>query len=204
MDKGIRNTLFWTLGFVALVLILFVSSFVGSRQLTEEQLRELGYFNLPEAQALEEFSLVNSEGNEVGLESLKGQWSLLFFGFTHCPDVCPTTLSVLNRAVNQMDNSPQVVMVSVDPDRDTPELMGQYVQGFNPNFVGYTGTFDETVNLADQVNIGFAKMPGDEPGTYLVEHSTSIVVVDDKANYKGFIKPPHQSEDIASIVTAIR
>lgn len=204
MDAGVRNTLLWTLGFIALVLVLFVSSFLASRGLSDEQLRELGYFNLPETTLLEPFSMVDHMGNPVGVESLKGQWSLLFFGFTHCPDVCPTTLSVLNRAVRQMEDPPQVVMISVDPDRDTPELLAEYVPGFNPDFVGYTGTFDETVNLADQVNIGFAKMPGQEPGSYLVEHSTSIVVVDPEGNYTGFIKPPHQAESIVKIVSAIR
>jgi len=95
-------------------------------------------------------------------------------------------------------------MVSVDPDRDTPEVLADYVPEFNANFLGYTGTFAETVHLADQVNIGFARMPGEEPGTYLVEHSSSIVIVDPEGIYTGFIKPPHQAENITKIVTALR
>lgn len=204
MDRGVRNTLLWTLGFIALILILFVSSFLGSRQLSDEQLAELGLYRLEQPKPLEDFSLVDHNGNPVDLENLKGQWSLLFFGFTHCPDVCPTTLSVLNRAVRELENPPQVVMVSVDPERDTPEKLAQYVPGFNAAFTGYTGEFEQIVGLTTQVNIAFGKVPGDEPGSYLVEHSAALVIVDPAGNYVGFIKPPHQATDITAIVEALR
>lgn len=204
MDRGVRNTLLWTLAFIALILLLFVASFLGSRSLSDEQLRELGYYELPEPKPLGAFSLTDHRGNPVGAQSLKGQWSLLFFGFTYCPDICPTTLAVLNRAVSQMEDDPRVIMVSVDPERDTVDKIANYVPNFNRDFVGFTGSFDETVNLAGQVNIAFGKVPGDEPGSYLVDHSAALVVVDPRARYVGFIKPPHQAENIAAIMSAIR
>ncbi|MBD3648013.1 MAG: SCO family protein [Pseudomonadales bacterium] len=199
-----RNTLLWTLGFIVLILLLFVASFLGSRPLSDEQLRELGYYELPQSVPLEPFSLTDHRGRPVGLESLEGRWSLLFFGFTYCPDICPTTLSVLNRAVRQMEQDPRVIMVSVDPERDTVDKIADYVPNFNPDFIGYTGSFDETVNLAEQMNIAFGKVPGEEPGSYLVEHSAAVVVVDPQARYVGFIKPPHQAENIVAIMSAIR
>ncbi len=204
MDRGVRNTLLWTLGFIALVLVLFVSSFLGSRQLSDGQFRKLGLYRLEQAKPLNAFHLVDHNGKPVGVGSLKGRWSLLFFGFTYCPDVCPTTLSVLNRAVREMESPPRVVLVSVDPERDTPERLADYVRGFNPDFIGYTGSFDEIVDLTTQVNIAFGKVPGEKPGTYLVEHSASIVVVDPRGRYIGFIKPPHESTDIVKIVNALR
>jgi protein SCO1 len=142
-------------------------------------------------------------GNPVGLSNLKGGWSLLFFGFTTCPDICPTTLSVLNDAVSGLEEPPAIVMVSVDPERDTPERLAQYVPAFNPDFVGYTGTFEETVKLAEQLNIAFGKVPGDLPGSYLVDHSASLVVIDPDGRYAGFIKAPHNSSNIQRIVLGL-
>ncbi|MEX2327199.1 MAG: SCO family protein, partial [Pseudomonadales bacterium] len=171
---------------------------------SDEQYQELGYYRFESPRAISEFNLVNHHGNPVGLDNLKGQWSLLFFGFTFCPDICPTTMGVLGRAVNKMTHKPQVVMVSVDPERDTPEMLARYVPGFHPDFVGYTGAFDEVVQLATQLNIAFGKVPGPAEGSYLVDHSASIVVVNPEGEYAGFIKAPHDQGDIVTIVESLR
>jgi protein SCO1 len=94
--------------------------------------------------------------------------------------------------------------VSVDPERDTPAVLGQYLASFNPSFKGYTGTFDDVVGLATNVNIAFGKIPGAEPGTYTVDHSSSIVVVNPFGRYAGFIKQPHQAEKISSIISSLQ
>lgn len=203
MDKGVRNTLIWLLGFIAMVLGLFFYSFFSVRSLSQEEYRELGYYGYDRPRAIESFRLTDEEGNAVDAGDLEGQWSLLFFGFTYCPDICPTTMSVLNRAVQQMRRPPRVILVSVDPERDTPAVLDRYLDGFNPDFDGYTGEFDEIANLATQVNIAFGKVPGPTKGTYTVDHSASIVVVNPEGEYTGFIKPPHDAANIARIVESL-
>ncbi len=204
MNTGVRNTLIAIAGFIALVLGLFFSAYLTNRgQLTEAQYRELGYFRFDEPRVIAPFHLTNESGDAVGLDSLKGQWSLLFFGFTYCPDICPTTMGVLNRAVERLDTDPQVVLVSVDPERDSPEKLSVYLSAFNPVFKGYTGDFDEIVRFATGVNVAFGKVPGPEPGTYTVDHSVSIVVVDPDGHYAGFIKAPHDALRIKQIVESL-
>lgn len=185
------------------MLGLFVSLALKPRGLSHEEYYELGYFGYEPARAIEEFKLTNHYGDEVGLDDLKGKWSLLFFGFTTCPDICPTTMGVLNRAVNKMKKKPQVIMVSVDSDRDTPELLAQYVPKFNSDFIGYTGEFDELVSLATQLNAAFAKVPGKEVGTYTMDHTASIVVINPNGRFQGFIKSPPQAVNITRIVDSL-
>lgn len=201
MDKGIRNSLLWIAAFISLVLGLTFARYMVPQDPTPEQLEQWGYYQFEQPRALQNFELVDEHGNAADLSDLKGQWSLLFFGFTYCPDICPTTLAVINQAVREMQDAPQVVLVSVDPERDTPEALARYLPGFNPAFRGFTGEFDEIVNLATQVNIAFGKVPGPEPGTYLVDHSASIVVIDPEGRYAGFIKAPHRPNDIQAIAT---
>ena len=198
MTNGVRNTLLSLAAFIALVLGLFFYSFFESRTLSPAQLLELGYYGYEQPRVLRPFSLVDQNDNEINADSLKGQWSLLFFGFTFCPDICPTTMGVLARAVEKMPTPPRVILVSVDPERDKPGQLRAYLPGFNSSFIGYTGEFDEIVKLATQLNIAFGKVPGPTEGTYLVDHSASIVVIDPQGRYRGFIKAPH---DPATIVT---
>ncbi len=198
--KGIRNTLIWTFGFMALVLGLFFSNFLAPKGISETELRELGYYGFPSPREIEDFQLFDQTGSPVSLENLKGQYSLVFFGFTYCPDVCPTTMGVLRRAMAHMQTRPQVIMISVDPERDTPEVLARYVPSFDPEFIGYTGEFDQIANLATQVNVAFGKVPGKMPNTYTVDHSANLVVIDPNGRYAGFIKAPHQALNIARIM----
>lgn len=200
---GIRNTLIVTLGLIGLVLGLFFYSFLSPKSLSEEALRGLGYYGFPTPREIKPFNLVDHNGNAVTVENLKGEWQLMFFGFTYCPDICPTTMGVLNRALEKLEKKPQVIMVSVDPERDTPEVLARYVPSFNPDFIGYTGGFDDIVGLATNVNVAFGKVPGNEPGSYTVDHAASIVVVDPNGRYAGFIKAPHQATNISQIISSL-
>jgi protein SCO1/2 len=201
MQQGVRNSLFWIAGFIALILGLFVASYMTPKSLSKEQFHELGFYRFDTARQISQFNLIDHTGTGVTNNSLEGSWSLLFFGFTYCPDVCPTTLSVLNEAVSNLENPPQVIMVSVDPERDTPSLLADYVPRFNPAFKGYTGEFDEIVSVATELNVAFGKVPGPELGTYTVEHSASIVVMNPLGQYAGFIRAPHNAQNIQRIVS---
>jgi protein SCO1/2 len=203
MEPGVRNTLLGIVAFISVVLGLMVASVIIPRPMSDEDAAKLGYYRFDEPRLISEFVMTDHLGDPVGLSNLKGGWSLLFFGFTTCPDVCPTTLSVLNDAMRALEEPPAVIMVSVDPDRDTPERLAQYVPAFNPDFIGYTGTFEETVKLAAQLNIAFGKVPGVVPGSYLVDHSVSLVLIDPDGRYAGFIKAPHNSSNIQRIMRGL-
>jgi len=183
------------------MLGLLVASYLIPRSLSTQQLRELGFYRFDTPRVISDFNLVDHTGKAVGLDDLKAQWSLLFFGFTFCADICPTTLSVLNDGVSKLESPPQVVMVSVDPERDTPDKLADYVPAFNPLFRGFTGEFSEIVSLATEVNVAFGKVPGPELGTYLVSHTASIVVVNPGGKYEGFIKAPHSAQNIKRILS---
>ena len=200
MTVGVRNTFIGIAAIIAFALGLLLFSLVSPSQMTEQQALALGYYRFAEPKPLSAFSLVDHADKPANLDALRGQWSLLFFGFTHCPHICPTTLQVLNNAVQKLKDAPQIVLVSVDPERDTPERLRHYLSAFNPDFRGFSGTFEETVNLARQVNIAFGKMPGNTPGTYTVDHSVSLVIIDPEARYVGFIKAPHQAEKIEQVI----
>jgi protein SCO1/2 len=203
MESGVRNTLLGIAAFISVILGLMVASVMIPRPMSDEDAAKLGYYRFDEPRLISEFVMADHLGAAVGLSNLKGGWSLLFFGFTTCPDVCPTTLSVLNDAMKGLEEPPAVVMVSVDPDRDTPERLAQYVPAFNPDFIGYTGTFEETVKLAEQLNIAFGKVPGSVPGSYLVDHSASLILINPEGRYAGFIKSPHNSSNIQRIISGL-
>jgi len=201
MQQGVRNSLFWIAGFIALILGLFVASYMTPKSLSKAQFQELGFYRFDAPRQISQFDLIDHSGTRVTNDSLEGRWSLLFFGFTYCPDVCPTTLSVLNEAVRNLEYPPQVIMVSVDPERDTPSLLADYVPRFNPAFKGYTGEFDEIVSVATELNVAFGKVPGPELGTYSVDHSASIVIMNPLGQYAGFIRAPHNAQNIQRIVS---
>ena len=166
---------------------------------------------LPEGRALTPFALVDHNSQAFGLERLQGKWSFLFFGYVHCPDVCPLALSVLAGAYKQLANTPEMlenvefVFVSVDPDRDTPEQLREYVGYFNPEFVGVTGPADEIDKLTGQLGIlyGFEdKEPGVE--NYLVNHSAQFILIDPQGRFRAVFSPPHDATAISTSFIKIR
>ena len=154
---------------------------------------------------LASFPLIDTRGQTVTSSDLKGHWSWLFFGFTSCPDVCPATLGILATAVDKLDPSlrPEVYLISVDPERDTPERLGQYVSHFNADFQGLTGPPDQIKALADSLYAAFAKVPLDN-GDYTMDHFAGIYFVNDNAEVVAISTTPHIAAQLASDYTALR
>ena len=156
---------------------------------------------------IQPFSLVDHTGNTFDNRSLEGRWSFVFFGYTHCPDVCPTTLSVLNSVARNLGDSKdrtQFVFISIDPGRDTPEKLGQFVAYFNGAFIGATGT-DEAINgLTRQLGVLYARAAEnsgpDTTGTdnYLMDHSASVLLFDPDGRFHAVFTPPLAAADIVS------
>jgi len=140
-----------------------------------------------------EIKLIDHHGQAFTRERLQGKWSLVFFGFTYCPDICPTTMSFLNEFVSQLEGTEaddtEVVMVSVDPARDTVEQLAGYVPYFNPDFIGVTGEFLDVHRFATALNTPFRKVPGQDEN-YQVDHSANVVLINPKGDYHGFFKAP--------------
>ncbi len=151
----------------------------------------------PEARAIQDFSLVDSGGAPATRAALLGHPNLLFFGFTHCPDVCPTTLIKL-AAASRLAAIPglKVVFISIDPGRDTPEVVGRYVHAFDPGFEGLTGTPEAVQKLARSVGVVVARVeqPG---GDYTMDHSAVVFLTNDAAQVVAVFTPPFDEKLMA-------
>jgi protein SCO1 len=128
-----------------------------------------------------DFTLVRAGGKEVKLSDYRGKLVVLYYGYTFCPDVCPTTLAEITKAVQKLGKKSedvQVVMVTVDPERDTPERMAEYMAFFNPSFVGLSGTPDQIAEAATPFGIYYQKHEGTPASGYLVDHTATVNVLD--------------------------
>ncbi len=151
---------------------------------------------LAESRPLPDFSLVDHANRPFDAARLRGHTSLLFFGFTHCPDICPATLSQLATVRRQLAAQapgaalPEVVLVSVDPERDTPEVLERYVGYFGEGFTGVTGSVEQVRALAEPLGVYFEKEPlGD---SYTMGHSTAVLVVGPDAALQAIFSTPHE------------
>ncbi len=127
------------------------------------------------------FQLTDHDGQPRSLADFRGKVVVVFFGFTHCPDVCPTTLAELARAVKQLGpdgERVQVLMVTVDPERDTPDILKRYVTALDPRFVGLTGDAEAIARTAREFKVFYQKSPGAAPEVYSVDHSSGSYVFD--------------------------
>lgn len=158
------------------------------------------------------FQLLDHHGKAFTEANLQGQWSFVFFGFTHCPDVCPTTLTTLNLMLKAISNQsaeiplPRVMMVSVDPERDTVEQLSQYIPYFNPAFVGLTAASQADVDaITKQFGIAYLinkKSPDDKE--YDVEHSGAILLINPQGNLHALFSAPHDPVSMANEFATIR
>lgn len=163
----------------------------------------------PEALSLPQFALRDHKGNAFTNDSLRGGWSFLFFGFTHCPDICPATLNTLEQVRESLlDNQPaasvpEIVFVSVDPQRDTQEALADYLGYFNPEFIGVTGNPENIRELSAALNLSFGVEGELDSGDYQVFHSARIVLVDPQARVKALFSTPHTVGGIVADYTKI-
>jgi protein SCO1/2 len=153
---------------------------------------------LPRPKTIEGVQLTDTSGHPFTSQQLRGQPSLVFFGFTHCPDVCPTTLVKLAQITKaaQVPNL-RVLVVTVDPERDTPNVLSAYVHAFDPGFIGLTGDPQAIKNIAGEFNVAVSRvdLPG---GDYTMDHSAVVFLLDDAGRIVGIFTPPFETEKFAS------
>jgi protein SCO1/2 len=134
-----------------------------------------------------DFTLTTHNGQTASLSDFRGKLVMLYFGYTFCPDVCPTTLANVNHALEQLGRDAQdvqVIMVTVDPARDTPPVLAEYLGHFNTDFLGMTGTEEQIAETAALYGIYYGISEGSDPTNYLVDHTASLMVIDEEGHLK--------------------
>ncbi len=165
----------------------------------------------PRSRPVPSLALTDHNGATFDNARLKGRWSFVFFGFTHCPDVCPTTLQVLKQTYLQIQTANtsatpvQVIFVSVDPNRDTAPILKQYVQFYNPDFIGATAPLGTLTPLTRALGILYVyDTQGRSDGSYTVDHSAQILLIDPQGNWRAVFSPPHDPARIVDTFAQIR
>ena len=190
-----QKTVYILVALVALVMgLTFNKMMSGKGQADNTSLIDAGIILLPQSRQLPDVKMTNQDGQSVLMNELKGKWSMLFFGYTFCPDICPTTLAQLRQIKSELprevQDKLQIVLVSVDPHRDTPQQLKQYLGYFDPQFVGLTpNSIDELQTLANAVSIPFIAADTSKPN-YTVDHSGNLALIGPDGTQRGFIRAP--------------
>lgn len=193
--NGIRRTVIVILCLICLMVTGFVWKINQPRAVRPQEMAANGFIFFDTPREILPFELTNHRDEVVTLEDFKGKWTMVFPGFTQCPDICPTTMATLATMWDLLDSKPkkdlQVMMFSVDPHRDTTEQLALYVPYFNETFIGVRGDLLTTANLAAQLNIAFTIIdPDTAPESYNVDHSSSIALINPRGQYQGFFRVP--------------
>lgn len=153
-----------------------------------------------------EFRLAGHDGKPRTLADFQGKVVAVFFGFTHCPDVCPTTLATMREVKEKLGADGtrlQVIFVTVDPERDTPELLSKYVTAFDPTFLGLHGTQEEIAQAAKAFKVYYQKVPGKTPDTYTMDHTASTYLYDPRGRLRLFVRHGQSVDPIVQDIRAL-
>ena len=205
-NNSIRITVASCLLFVSMVAGLFVYTTISPKELTAAEYKQIGFYKLVRTRQINNFELIEGS-NKFSNNDLKGAWDILFLGFASCPDMCPMTMKKMAMANSslpeEISSKVNFRMISVDPDRDTPEKMQEYASAFNPNFSGITGDIEVIYKLATDLTLPFVPVIGSDVTNYDMDHSMNLAVIDPNGNYFGFFKSPHTPERMAQVLESI-
>jgi protein SCO1/2 len=163
-----------------------------------------------EVRPLPDFSLLDQAGQPFENDRFKNRWSFVFFGYTHCPDICPTTLAILKDTLQAIERDGdhvrvQVVFITVDPERDDPSRLKSYVKYFHPQFIGVTGTPAAIDALTSNLGILHMKTPNpNDPENYLVDHTVTILLIDPEGHLVALFGAPHNAKSLADDFHTLR
>ncbi len=204
--KSHKKIIFYLVLLVAVlgVLVVYISMF-EKKPVTyvPKEVKINGVF-LAESKAIEDFQLTDHKGRQFSKDNLMGHWTLMFFGFTNCGYVCPTTMAELNKMYKHLkqelpDNKlPQIVLVTVDPERDSMRKMNDYINAFNADFIGARAELKETEALENQLHITAVKIQAeDQPkDQYMVNHSAEILLFNPKSQVQAYLSFPPKSDQL--------
>ncbi|WP_431495755.1 SCO family protein [Pseudomonas brassicacearum] len=198
-----QKTVFILAAVIAVILGLTINKVLsGKGQGDPTALIDAGIILLPQSRNLPDVKMTGQDGQPVAMDGLKGKWSLLFFGYTFCPDICPTTLAQLRQIKSELPPEAvaklQIVLVSVDPNRDTPKQLKQYLGYFDPQFKGLTAaSVEDLQKLANAVSIPFIPADTSKPN-YTVDHSGNLAVIGPDGTQRGFIRAPLNNQKLVA------
>ena len=207
-NKGITYTVISCLAIVSMVIGLFVYSTVAEKELTNDQYKLLKFYQLNTKRDLNAFSL-SKNGEAFSETDFIGKWDLVFLGFASCPDMCPMTMQKLAKTSELLAQKDGLiekinfVMISIDPDRDTPERMHQYASAFNDDFIGISGNIKDTYHLSLNFTLPFTPIINSENKDYDMDHSMNLALIDPDGNYFGFFKSPHSPDKLSEVLTSV-
>lgn len=193
----IKKNIFFIVVFIASVLALFINKLTTPRVLSTNELIVNGLFLFEEPKEISDFSFYSANGVEFTKDNLKGKWTLMYFGFTRCPDECPTTMYQIKKLVNILRekdfplDDKQWVLVSIDPERDTPEEIDKYAKGFDEDFMGVSNIRPMLLSLATQLSVNNV-MPSEESmdHSHLDNHVNNIILLNPNGDFAGVFRPP--------------
>ena len=222
-----KTALIAFVAFDVLLVIALISLFqLRSERQTSEALRAIGTTIYPDTRSISDFRLLDQAGEIFTKSDFEGHWNLVFFGFTHCPDICPLTMAELKQFYQNLDFNvdvkPRIFLVTVYPQRDNPESIASYLKNYNEDFIGLSGDPQAIAQLASELyvaigdahesNVGTSHAHGDAEGDadaeanietkmtdvdYKIEHSGHIAIIDPKGNYFAVMRAPHRDRDIS-------
>ena len=193
----IKKNILIILVFILTVLVLFVNKLTSPRVLSENELLINGLFLFETPKQISDFSFFSENNVEFNKDDLIGKWTLMYFGFTRCPDECPTSMYQISKLVKVLreKNYPlddkQFVLVSIDPERDTPEQINKYAKGFDESFIGVSNVRPMLINLATQLSVNNV-MPNGKASdhSHLDNHVNNIILLNPNGEFAGVFRPP--------------
>ena len=209
---------------IGLIILSFITGACSFSDSSEPESPEIPtpLIQLSQHKIISDFKFVDHNSQPFGLADLKGQWSLVFFGFTHCPDICPPTLIEMANLYKKMKQAkrpneqlPQFIFASVDPKRDTVEKIKTYVKAFHPEFKGIVGDKFNLIALSKQLGVYYLKADietdsddehsAHQPSNddYLINHTGNIIIFNPEGEYIGFFRSPHHSEKMVELWTTL-
>ncbi len=190
---------------MSVALGLFVNKVLTPKNLSIEEFKDLGVYLREPARNIRDFELINTENKPFSQEDFIGNWNLIFFGFSFCPDICPITMSLLAKVQSSLEtdekNKVDFFMVTVDPARDSPAALRMYLDNFSKTFIGLTGTLDQIYNFSTQVNAPFSPVLNQEGSHYTVDHSGNIILINPEGKLAGIFKMPHDQKNITVAIS---
>ena len=196
--KAVNKNLIIILVFMATVLSLFINKLTTPRTLSNDELLINGLFLFDTPKAISDFKFFSSQSKSITKSDLMGKWTLMYFGFTNCPDECPTTMYQLSKLIKVLRDKDfalddkQWILVSIDPERDTPEIIDRYAKGFDKDFIGVSNARPMLLSLATQLSVNNV-MPGHSSHmdhSHLDNHVNNIILLNPEGKFAGIFRPP--------------
>ena len=186
------------------VLFFFTKKLTTPRELSREELLVNGFYELPQERKISNFELKTSDGILLNNDFLLNKWTLIYFGFTRCPDECPVTMSIARDLFNTLlekgvdISNLKLILISIDPEHDDKELINRYAKGFFSEFYGVQTSRPQLLSLATQLDVLITAPPDhhNEDTYHLDNHQNNLILINQSGNYHGFFRPPFNLENV--------